>query len=189
MDENLKERILKTSNYIGEFSTKDLLSELKNHTIGNIAYCILEDQFVYLNENNEWQEINSKNIDSIFPSLNTNMSLYDVNKTLVEQMEPLSKHKINEKIILLNCFHSSLKNNFYMLLFRDINYYTIFNLNKDNKFCMNFGEEVADCLKQFTVYSIDKEDNGIEIWIKDEEKGAIVGYLFPYDAGVVDFRG
>ena len=114
-------------------------------------------------------------------------NLYDLNKNIINQLEPLTQEEINEKEDLINDFYIKSNNNHYMLLCKDFNYYTIFEkspIYNTNTFFINLNEIINEL---GIVYSIEStEDNAIEIWIKPvDEENPYAFYLFPYDRGIV----
>ena len=116
------------------------------------------------------------------------MNLYDLNKSIFNQLEPMTNTDISDKINLIEELHSEFMNNHYMLLCKDYNYYTLFEC--DTMLNMpSFGAAVCEIISNIGgVYSIEwAEDHGaIEIWIKpDGEEDVFAFYLFGYDAGVV----
>ena len=89
---------------------------------------------------------------------------------------------------IIHKLYNESMNNHYMLLCKEYNYYTIFE--SDTMLNMpTFGAAGCEIISNIgDVFSIDATDDGaaVEIWIKpDEQEGAFVFYLFPYDAGVV----
>ena len=134
--------------------------------------------------------------------IDNSTTLYELNKQMIEQCEEelVGETKVriaNENILpLLN----STNNNHYMLLGRDLNYYTIFESKSDTDFDYNnLIEEVLDCLtyvgKVFAIYYLPlqddeekKNENAVEIWVKTWETQKMhCLYLFPYDTGVVKY--
>ena len=119
---------------------------------------------------------------------NLNLSLYDLNKNIISQLEPLDLNGIGEKMSLFKDFYNKTNNNHYMLLCKEYNYYTVFEL-KDMLQFPDFAGAVSNIISELgDVYSIDNDSTGgaLEIWIKPEgEETPLVFYLFPYDQGVV----
>ena len=118
------------------------------------------------------------------------MNLYDLNKTLVNQLSPLTKEEIFHKEKDFINLHKRFANKHYMLLCKEYGYYTIF---EEEQIIMNmpFSDTVIEIITELgDIYSIEptESSDAIEIWIKpDEEEIPMVFYLFPYDAGVVKF--
>lgn len=119
------------------------------------------------------------------------MNLYELNKTLVNQLKPLTKEDIYNKEKEIIALHKRFDNKHYMLLCNEYNYYTIF---EEERIVMNkpFSDTVIEIITELgEVYSIEttESNDAIEIWIKiAEEETPMVFYLFPYDTGVVKFE-
>lgn len=127
----------------------------------------------------------------LFPissNANLNLSLYDLNKNVISQLEPLDLNEIGEKMSLFSDFYNKTNNKHYMLLCKEYNYYTIFEYEHMLPF-PDFAGSVSNIISELgDVYSIENDSTGgaVEIWIKPkEEKTPLVFYLFPYDQGVV----
>ena len=114
------------------------------------------------------------------------LNLYDLNKSVINQLEPMTTDEVIDKIPLIKEYYHKSDNSFHMLLCKDYNYYTIFA--PDDIVILDFIASVYDIIINLgAVYSIENtEDGAIEIWIKPEgEETPYAFYLFPYDAGVV----
>lgn len=126
-----------------------------------------------------------------FEDSNLSVSLYDLNKTAIPQLPPLTQEQLDKIPELLNTFCEECRNTFYMLYGKEISYFTLFVKNSDmtNE---TFAEVVLDCLRMVgSIRAIDLVDVGdaIEIWVVNENNEATCLYLFPYDLGVVPFNG
>ena len=75
-----------------------------------------------------------------------------------------------------------------MLLVKEISYYTLFVDNSNSN--ENMSDIVIECLSNLgNIIDINDESEGaIEIWVKDSDGEAHIGYLFPYDQGVIECR-
>lgn len=116
------------------------------------------------------------------------MSLYELNKNIIMGLPALTN--FNKEKEALTKFHNKENSEYYMLLCKDISYYTIFK-NKNDPFVTpnHFAEEVIDCLLTLgEVVSIDlkQEKDGFEIWIKMNGE-AYCMYLFNCTLFVVEF--
>ena len=157
------------------------LYALQNHIEGECVYCE-EDKKVYCwSEYDGWGPVN-------FENKGVSMNLYDLNKSIVNQLTPMTNQDIQKKIELFEELKTTSMNLHYMLLCKDYNYYTIFE--DDAMLNMpNFGVAVSEIITNLgKVISIDftESKDAIEIWIIPEgEESAFAFYLFPYDAGVV----
>lgn len=201
ISEELYEKLKKYPQFKGEFSSLKSLEFSSTKPIkGDIAYTFIDKSYYYF-ENNLWIKISALDLldkleeqeitSTPAAEMNTEISLYDMNKQLMKQQKGLSKYALQEKRLALNKYMNKQTNSYFMLLFRDINYYTVFRkVNTSSLDICYFGEELINCLQSFNkVYSIEiQDDNAIEIWIQDEEGEPVVGYLFPYDIGIVEFK-
>ena len=157
------------------------LQALQNHTNGEIAYCD-DDQkcYIYKEEIKKWEPLDLKN-EGI------SLNLYELNKNVVNQLQPMTNEEIKEKIETIENLRTETINYHYMLLCKDFNYYTIFEYEETSY--QSFGEVVCDIISELgKIISIDPTEtrDAIEIWIvPNEEETPYVFYLFPYDAGVV----
>ena len=165
-------------------SYEEMIKEYKPEFPGEVVVCNRKDGFeCYIWENDQWILLQSKKKD--------NVNLYSLNKSAVVKLPDLKVDEtIYSKMIDKMCeWHDD---EYFMLLCRDMNYYTI--LHKSNiwatlKVCDELGTTVIDCLSNVgSIKSIEYVDKNIEIWVvKDNE--AFCFYLFPYSLGVVEFHG
>ena len=115
------------------------------------------------------------------------MNLYDLNKNVINQLDPLTPGEITMKMSLFKDYYDKADNLYHMLLCRDFNYYTIFNYNSMPN-TPDFSSMICTVITELgEVYSIELlEDGAMEIWIRPTgEESPYAFYLFPYDAGVV----
>lgn len=131
-------------------------------------------------------------------------NLYEMNKQIIEQTEkPMPEEKVYDALdyIVSPFFKKNIEKRikdegtdscYFMLLCREDNNYTIFNVRNYLDFSIPIKtacDELTICLNnRGTVYSIENtEDNyAIEIWLKDADKGMLCYYLFPYNEGVIE---
>ena len=151
------------------------LNSLQNVSDGDLIL-VDNDKQVYCCKNGELTPISS--------DANLNLSLYDLNKNIISQLEPLDLNEIGEKMSLFKDFYNKTDNKHYMLLCKEYNYYTIFEC--DSMLNMpTFGAAISEVISNVgEVYSIEATENkdAVEIWIKPEgEETPLVFYLFPYD--------
>ena len=121
---------------------------------------------------------------------NLNMNLYDLNKSVIKQLPDYTKEQLTEAAKTIDAFinDNTPSSTFYMLLGREINYYTVFmrcfNENSDE----TVGEALISCLEHFNapVKSIESTKNGdaIEIWVMNDDEPTVM-YFFTYNEGVV----
>ena len=130
------------------------------------------------------------------------MNMYDYNKAIFNNKPALTTEEIAEgKKLLARFFNRNVlkDRHYFMLLCRDINYYTLFRaIHTSEEAGRTFADETIECLNNLGVIkSIDRDDltkTNIEIWVeieeKDEEGNAtkeqVCMYIFPYDEGVIE---
>lgn len=122
------------------------------------------------------------------------VSLYDLNKQIIEQLGAIKLEDVDEKIYkVINKYFIERKDcNFFMLLGKEISYFTLFQrTNAKNPEFKNLAEGVFECLKNVgDIYSVEENDNNaIEIWVYTDVIGLTMLYLFPYDEGVCSIGG
>lgn len=165
------------NNYIA-ISTLEKLYHLPNPKEDQMYYCNEDGKFYHFNE--EWKEIN-------FESKGLEMNLYELNKTIVNQLPEMNMAEIGDKMELIETYYDRTSANHHMLLCKEYNYYTIFE-NDTMISLPTFSGALCNIITELgKVYSMDlKEDGAMEIWIKPEgEELPMAFYLFPYDVGVV----
>ena len=153
----------------------NILNSLQIHQDGEFAL-VEDEQKVYQYVDDEWQEYKSDQ--------SLGVTLYEINQMAVQQLEPLTDEQLVEaKTYIRNLTHQ-YDSKYFMLLCRDLNYYTMFILNEDGP---NFEDEVVECLRVLgEIKSIEIYEELIECWITDAENTAHVAYLFDYSQGVIE---
>lgn len=121
---------------------------------------------------------------------NIEISNYDLHKQLFEKVEPLSKDSFNSKLINIGeWFSKSPKCNYYVLMCRDIYYYTVFHFLN-----MNFSKgilelkETLEGLGQIIDINYIHGEDAYECWIKRENGDIQMFYLFPADWMVIEIE-
>ena len=154
--------------------------------VGEVVYVKdTESMWVYIGD--QWMQLYHNK------EVNNDMNLYEMNQNMVKQLPVLD---ITEKELnLINQLHNIHGNQYYMLLCNDMKYYTILKASSTwaimPTMCETLGLTVIDCLKYVgDIKSIDlvPDNSAIEIWLENAE-GVYCMYLFPYNEGVVEFRG
>ena len=116
------------------------------------------------------------------PNGSLNLSLLDLNKQIIGQQKDLDICIVKER---LQSF--KLKNNeaiYFMLLSNEINYFTVFNIDKAAK--ENMEDVIIECLQRFgSIKEIEVKENDVEIWVKNKNDEVIFFKLFDYDWGVI----
>lgn len=116
------------------------------------------------------------------------MTLYDMNKQVISQKKVMTRFDMNNQRITFAKWIYDNPASYYMLLCRELNYYTIFHRNNENTdrfidWVYLIMEELGD------VKDISIDTNGAVAlwanWNKDPELLSCF-YLFPYDKGVIE---
>lgn len=170
--------MLTTKNIIVKNKTE--LFAIQNHEPGEIALCTDTNEVYIWDEEHGWTQIDVDN-------KGFEMNLYDLNKNVISQLDPLTPNEITMKMGMIEEYYINTNNTYHMLLCRDFNYYTIFTYDSMLSF-PNFSGAICTIITELgEVYSIEVNGDGVlEIWIKPTgEESPYAFYLFPYDAGVV----
>lgn len=119
-----------------------------------------------------------------------NMPLYEINQSLIGQLPAYDADQIEDLKNRINKWiNKYFEEEYYMLLCRDINYYTIFHHTKPIRAEFDtLGNAVVSILLEsdWTVHSdeIEEDSDHCEIWFKKDDN-TYVFMLFPYSQGVV----
>lgn len=108
----------------------------------------------------------------------------------MSQLPALSKEKETEALSLIQEYSkSATSDTYYMLLGRDINYYTIFDISPNNGGATPLAATVLECAKDVgSIVDVSlNESNAIEIWVKTEQD-AICLIFFDYSQGVIPVK-
>ena len=117
---------------------------------------------------------------------NIQMNMYDLNKQLISQCSSIDKEQMCEAKDTINNYGKNTNNKYYMLLCKDISYYTLFNIDFEAPALEDFGSVVLDCATDIgAIKAVDRAEEAIEIWVHPEEDEPLAMYLFAYDMGVV----
>lgn len=122
--------------------------------------------------------------------LNFQMTKYEINKNIYSQMPVKTKEEIKELANHITEYYSQAKER-SMLLCRELNYYTVFELDKDGGEFDTLANAVVTCAQDWgEILDIAPVENTVEIWIKlYESKEPVVMYLFPCEQMFVRHRG
>lgn len=118
------------------------------------------------------------------------IDLYSMNQTLVGQLPVYTDEDMDRaEDTIHDWIYDGHRANYYMLLCKELSYYTLFH-SVDN--CLieeDFIRELWDvCSYLGPIHDISVDDNdAIAIWAEWEDTGVHCFYLFPYDKGVVEF--
>lgn len=146
-------------------------------SVGNKVY-------IYVDDREHWKPFNPSG-----EQIEIAQNAYLMAKTVAAQAPLLTAEQIDKSKELITNFlveHKTTK--YYMLLVKDMNYYTLFVDNGTND--ENMSDIVIECLSNLgNIIDINNENqSSIEVWVKDKDGEAHIGYLFPYDEGVIECR-
>ena len=115
------------------------------------------------------------------------MTAYEINKQIIGQLQIIDEEVLNEKKSLIRDFVSEQHNQFHMLLCRDINYYTVFAIEKKlaDECIEDVVIECANDIGSIKAIDLTEDKNAIEIWVSNNSNETYVLYFFPYDNGVI----
>ena len=118
------------------------------------------------------------------------MSVYEMNQAEMKNAEPLTAEQLKTKYINIIYNYVMEKrpvDKYFMLLCKELSYYTIFVRNDHSS--ANLYNEFLECLDYYKILSIEyNETNGVpEIWVKTPDGDAHCMYFFGYDNGIVPF--
>ena len=159
-------------------SLQEYMKKVNNFSEGEIIY-LTQDNKCVMYDGKDFVEIQGK---TEFKGEGLSMSLYELNKSIIAQLPTKPTYaEQGEDRKLINKFFNSIGRTSYMLLCKDISYYTIFTY-EGNKMANyeTLGAAVLDCLQdvgQFVCADITEDGNAVEIWVRTEDDN-ICMYLF-----------
>ena len=147
---------------------------------GDLGYCNETSQICrYVS--GEWKVIKSTGDSRI------KLTNYEINQQLVEQMPDLTNEEIAAADKKLEIYLHKQENKYYMLLCKDISYYTVFCL--DETAPNSIWDELIICCEgigKIKSIELTDQDDAIEVWVQPKDKTAVAMYFFSYDAGVIE---
>ena len=147
-------------------------------------FAVLEDtRKVYIFKDGEWEEFDGKG--------NLNISIYELNQSA---MSSLPKHdfkqRLNDTKIIKDFIKDTRCGDYYMLLCRDINYYTLFSVKGFDFVGEPLSKELITCIDnvgEIIAFDLNETKDAIEIWIKEKQtKKAYCMLFFNYTNGVIE---
>lgn len=141
----------------------------------------------------EWNDIKADANSEI------QMTAYDINKQVIGQLPSLTDEELEDKKSVIASFVNDTNNEYYMLLCREMNYFTLChrvpdmnpspadNVRQYSEWpneLITIEDLVIECAKVLgEIKSIDQVDGAIEIWVTSPFDTSAM-YFFPYDGGV-----
>ena len=135
---------------------------------GEIVFVTDKNQYM-MYDGEQWVKIQEEM--KVQGMSNIELTAYDLNKQIISQMPILEDWTESEKV--LNTFITKSIHNDYLLLCKDISYYTIFQKSSDIfAHFSSFGEAVLTCASDIgDIIAVDYMDttNTVEIWVRKKE--------------------
>ena len=157
------------------------------YRMGETVYLTDKDKIVMWN-GTEWTDMPEGTTAQGKGGLN--MNLYELNKSIVSQLPILEDYTDAEALI-----QSFMEKNgeSYMLLCKDISYYTIFQKKASDNPYTHFetlGEAVLECANDIgKIISVDltEDGSGVELWLRTPEDENLCAYLFDCTGLIVTY--
>lgn len=119
------------------------------------------------------------------------LNVYEFNKNIMKQL-PVIEDLKGVRETLIKYIHETPAKQYLMMLCREQNDYTLFNLN-NNRFNNQFDQDIIECMenRDFGIVSCEIIDDGvaIELWVKrpNQMENADLYYIFPADIMVITY--
>lgn len=157
------------------------LDDILEPYAGQTVWCSSEDKVYRFDPVEGWQHIPEESDET-----SIGMNMYDINKQIISQLPTIEEADIvavKREIIRRYC--DQMGSEYYMLLCRDINYYTVFRM--DAGAAERIEDALIDCanyIGQIKSIGLIEDEQALELWMTGEED-TYVAYFFPYDNGVI----
>lgn len=118
------------------------------------------------------------------------IDLYTMNQNIINQLPVYTDEDMDRaEDTIHDWIYNGHRANYYMLLCKELSYYTLFHSIDNCLIEEDFIRELWDiCSYLGPIHDISVDDNdAIAIWAEWEDTGVHCFYLFPYDKGVVEF--
>ena len=178
-----------TNEYKISSSQLEVLTKMnpKRYQLGETVYLTDKDKIVMWN-GLEWTDMPEGTTAQGKGGLN--MNLYELNKTIVAKLPILEDYTAAEELIQ---DYMEKNGESYMLLCKDISYYTIFQKKVDTSGFTHFetlGEAVLECANDIgKIISVDltEDGSGIELWLRTPEDENLCAYFFDCSGLIVTY--
>lgn len=118
------------------------------------------------------------------------LSNYNIHKSLYSQMPAMKEETFQKNMVSIGgWFSTNPKCKFFMLMCKEISYYTVFYLENPNY--SKAVEELARTLKlrgEIIDINYVHSENAYECWVRNSQGEVNMYYLFEYDWGVIDIH-
>lgn len=175
--------------YKNKKALEDYVKLVNNFQKGEIVYLTDEDKFIMF-DGEQFIDVPEK---VSMKGEGLSMSLYELNKTIIAQLP--TKDTVTDLADVRNTINDfrkkSGKQNF-MLLCKDISYYTIFQYDGP-KVCdfKSLGDAVTECAQdvgKIICGDLIPDGSAIEIWVRTPEEENLCMYLFNCEDLIVTYE-
>lgn len=161
------------------------IKQMNRHAGVDGQYAMVGEKiFQYKDDTRKWEPFSPQGAQ-----LEIAQNMYAMAKTVAAQAPAMTNEAIQQKKEIIAEFLSKFAaNKYFMLLVKEISYYTLFVTNDSSN--ENMSDVIIECLQNLgTIVDINNESaDAIEVWIKGSDGEAHIGYFFPYDQGVIECR-
>lgn len=172
-----------TNKELLKVQTKAELEALQNHEEGEVIF-VEEDNQYMIYHGEQWWPVQTRMTED-----GLQVNLYELNKQIIAQLPAIEDW--TEATDAINTWMAGQDSKYFMLLGREINYYTIFAKQDADAEFGTFFDAIKACLDSIGpvhVIDADSPENAIEIWIEYQGEMTCI-ILFGFDKGVVSYNG
>lgn len=160
----------------------ETLEDVLEPYAGQTVWCESDDKTYRWDPVEGWQIIEDDDT-----ACSIGMNMYDINKQIIAQLPAIDEENmIAVKRDVIRKYCDQMKAEYYMMLCRDINYYTMFkiDLKQADETIEDVLVECAECIGAVKSIDFIEDAQALELWMTNEED-TYVAYFFPYDQGVI----
>ena len=144
-----------------------------------------EETFYELDDNNVWQPL-------VTPVVETGQTIAEVKTASFTELGPLTEGQLKLIPEIIATFEKLIDQKHYMLMCKDISYFTMFKGQKyfSSDKIFDFSQTVLEvCYDLGEIYEVCRtaDEQALEIWIKPKDDTLRCFLLFGYDAGVITY--
>lgn len=177
--------------HITQSNLEYLTKNVNRFKDGEIAYITDLNKYVIYRDN-QWIDLSASKEVQIEGKNGIEMNVYDLNKQVISQL-PIPQDQILFEETLNKFYSANIHSDNFMLLCKDISYYTIFQqTNNSQSHFITFGEAVLNCANDVgNVITVDymENTNTVEIWVRTYiDQSDICMVLFDCDDFIVTFK-
>ena len=162
-------------------------SKVQEYETGGICYLTDTEEYLIYDGKN-WMPLPK---ETVVENSGINMNLYDLNKSIISQLPVMTKDELIKAKKLINDYCDGIDSSHFMLLCKDISYYTIFKYGFSDEFstlgiaAITCAQELGDLIS----ISLTEDEQAIEFWIKTPEAEVMCMYLFDCTQMIVTYGG